>query len=477
MKISKLLNTNKLLIHTHFVNGLKTNSKKVKANDIFYAISGSNFDGNDYIIDAIKKGAKTIISEKEFLEAYKYPDINFIRVEDVRKVLAIHAKIFYKDLSKSFTLIGITGTNGKTTVSTLVYKYFQYLNKKATLIGTNGIYIMNSFYETKNTTPDILELYEILLESRKNGVNTIIMEVSSHAVKMLRIYGLEFDIALITNLTQDHLDFHTTMEDYKYTKGLFLNSLNEDKIVIINKDMEDYKFFSYLSKAKTYTFGRKTSNYELLDYKLSVEGSNFLVRMHNKVININTKLLGLFNIYNILAFIAIVDNLGLFQTKTLEFLSSKINILGRMEVVKLENRYFVIDFAHTPDGVLNVLNFLNQIKHNKLYVVIGCGGDRDRSKRKVIGHISSENADFVFFTNDNPRTEPPEIIINDILEGVKTDNYLVILDRKMAIEEAYLRSLSGDIIAILGKGNEQFQIVGKEKYKFSDKEVVLGLGK
>ncbi|MFA7435573.1 MAG: UDP-N-acetylmuramoyl-L-alanyl-D-glutamate--2,6-diaminopimelate ligase [Bacilli bacterium] len=476
MKINKLIN--KKLINNHKINSLKTNSKYIKENDVFYAIKGSKFDGNIYIEDAIKAGAKTIISESYFNEKEKYKNINFEVVDDIRKTLAIHAKIFYNDISKRMTLIGITGTNGKTTITTLLYKYFQFLNKKATLVGTNGIYIMNKFYETKNTTPDILEIYEILKKSKESGVNVVFMEVSSHAVKMLRIYGLEFKIALITNLTQDHLDFHKTMEDYRYTKGLFLSSIEANNNAIINKDVEDYKFFSYLTKAKLSTFGINESNYQLINYKLSVEGSSFVVSINKKVYAFKTKLLGLFNIYNLLSFLSIIDIMGLFKKyrdKTIEFIASKINILGRMEVVNNKNRYFVIDFAHTPDGVNNVIDFLNSVKINNLYVVIGCGGDRDKSKRKVIGDIVSRKADFVFLTNDNPRTEDQLSIINDILEGVKTNNYVVILNRKMAIEEAYKRSLNGDIIAILGKGNEQYQIINNEKIKFSDKEIVQAL--
>ena len=474
MRVKTLLNL-KEVVNNHKVNSLKTNSKIIKENDVFYAIKGSNYDGNNYIEEAIKNGAKTIITEDELKMKNKYKEINFIKVLDVRKTLALHAKKFYKDISKNMTLIGVTGTNGKTTVTTLVYKYFQYLNKKATLIGTNGIYIMNSFYETKNTTPDILELYEILTESKKKGVDTVVMEVSSHAIKMFRVYGLEFKIALITNLTQDHLDFHKSMEDYKYTKGLFLSSIKKNKVVIINKDMDDAKFFIDLSNAKTYTYGMKDADYQLLDYKLKITGSTFLVKIRKEIYSINTKLLGLFNLYNIIAFLAIVDNLGLFNNKTIEFLNTKINILGRMEVINLDNRYFVIDFAHTPDGVYNVLKFLNQVKENNLIVVLGCGGDRDKSKRKIMGKIATENANLAIFTNDNPRTEDPNAIINDILEGVEKKNYIVILDRKMAIEEAYKRSLNGDIIVILGKGNEQYQIIGNTKYKFSDKEVVMGI--
>ena len=473
MRVSKLLK--RKVNNNHPINDLKNDSRKVNSNDVFYAIKGSLSNGNEYILMAINNGAKTIVSEENCDLSNQYPNINFILVEDVRKTLALHAKIFYQNISSSMILIGITGTNGKTTVSTLIYKYFQYLNKKATLIGTNGIYIMNRFFSTNNTTPDILEIYQILLESKKNGVNHVIMEVSSHAIKMLRIFGIDFKIALITNLTQDHLDFHKTMEDYRYTKGIFLSRIAEENTVIINKDMEDYQLFNHLTKANVLTYGQSNSNFQFINPIFSIEETKFDLKIANKIYPIKTSLLGLFNVYNLTSFIAIIYQLRLFNNQTIEFINSKINILGRMEVLKISNRYCVIDFAHTPDGVLNVLNFLNYVKINKLILVIGCGGERDPGKRKIIGDIAVRLANYVIFTNDNPRGEEPDMIIKDILEGVKTNNYQVILDRKMAIEEAFKLSLNNDIIAILGKGNEQYQIFKDEKIPFNDKIIVQGI--
>lgn len=473
MRISKLLK--RKVNNNHQINDLKNDSRKVVFNDVFYAIKGSLSDGNEYILMAINKGARTIVSEEYWELSDQYLNINFILVDDIRKTLAIHAKIFYQDISSTMILIGITGTNGKTTVSTLVYKYFQCLNKKATLIGTNGIYIMNRFLPTDNTTPDILEIYHILLESKKNGVNHVIMEVSSHAIKMLRISGLDFKIALITNLTQDHLDFHKTMEDYRYTKGLFLSRIAEENIVIINKDMEDFQFFNHLTNASVITYGQSASDFQFINPTFSIEETLFDIKILKKIYSIKTPLLGMFNVYNLTAFIAIIYQLHLFNNQTIEFIKSNINIIGRMEVLKVSNRYFVIDFAHTPDGVMNVLIFLNIVKINKLYLVIGCGGERDSGKRKIIGDIASRLADYVIFTNDNPRGEEPDLIITAILEGVKTNNYQVILDRKMAIEEAFKMSLNNDIIAILGKGNEQYQIFKDEKIPFNDKLIVQGI--
>ena len=473
MKVNKLIN--KFIINNHKINSLKTDSRKVVEGDIFYAIKGSDFDGNNYINEAILRGAKTIISEVELKDKSEYSNINYIVVDDVRKELAMNAKVFYKDISRTMDLIGVTGTNGKTTVTTLLYKYLMKLNKKATLIGTNGIYIDNIYYETKNTTPDILDIYEILEMSKESGVSTVFMEVSSHAIKMLRVYGLEFKIGLITNISLDHLDYHRTMDDYKYTKGLFLSHIDKNNIVIINKDMDDFIFFNKLPQAKVSTFGSENCDYKLIDYTLGIEGSSFKINIKGIEYKLETKLLGLFNIFNILAFIAIIDCLKMPLDNINSFINSKINILGRMEVIEYKNRYFVIDFAHTPDGVENVIKYLNQIKKNNLIVIIGCGGDRDRSKRRVIGDIVSREADYFVLTNDNPRTEDPVLIIEDILEGVKTKNYAVIMDRKIAIEEAYKRSLKDDIIAILGKGNEEYQIINNQKIMFSDKEVVRGL--
>ena len=473
MRVSKIFK--KKLKNNHHVNDLKIDSREIYDNDVFFAISGERFDGNDFIVSAIAKGAKTIVSEKAWDKSDLFSDINFLVVEDVAKSLAEAAKIFYQNLSSQFTLIGITGTNGKTTVTTLIYKYFQYLNKKATLIGTNGIYIMNNFYSSDNTTPHILEIYRVLRESKKNGVYTVIMEVSSHAIKLMRVYGLEFKIVLITNLTREHLDFHITMDDYKYTKALFLGSTDEKSIVIINRDIIEFKLFYRLARGRVVTYGQSAADYIFDNPNYSIAGTEFDLICPNGKYLVKTGLLGRFNIYNILAFFSVVDALNLLTFKTLEFLHANINILGRMEVLKINDKYFVIDFAHTPDGVVNVLEFLNRVKENKLYVVVGCGGCRDRGKRKVIGSITSTVADLVIYTNDNPREEAPEQIITDILDGVKSNNYLVILDRKTAIEEANRRALKADIIAILGKGNEQYQIINREKIPYNDKKTVLGL--
>jgi len=470
MRASKLFK--KKLNNNHIINDLRIDSRLIEPNDVFFAIKGEIADGSLFIPSAIDNGAKSIVLENEWIYAINYPDINFIIVEDVRKMLAICAKSFYQNLSSNMTLIGITGTNGKTTVSTLLYKYFQFLHKKASMIGSNGIYIMNNFYSTKNTTPDILEIYSILRESKKMGISTIIMEVSSHAVKMMRVFGLEFKIVLITNLTQDHLDFHKTIEDYKYTKGLFLSNVDEKNTILINKDIDDFKFFYLLTKGNTFTYGFNNSNYKFSNYKISLDGSEFDIIIDGKIEHIKTSLLGIFNIYNVISFISIIHQLGMYTSKTAEFLNTKINILGRMEVIKKQNKYAVIDFAHSPDGVENVLNFLNEVKANKLYVVIGCGGDRDQGKRKIIGDIVTRLADFVIFTNDNPRSEEPSKIIDDILDGAKKNNYLVILDRRMAIEECFKMTLNNDIIAILGKGNEQYQIINNDKIPFSDKKIV-----
>lgn len=473
MRVSKLFKTK--LNNNHIVNDLKIDSRLVEENDIFFAIKGTNFNGNQFILSAIKRGAKTICSEYDWDSAKDYPQVNFIITDDVRKSLAQSARIFYNNLTESLNLIGVTGTNGKTTVTTLVYKYFQFLHKKATLIGTNGIYIMNTAYSTINTTPDILEIYKIIRESKKQGINTIIMEVSSHAVKMLRIYGLEFKLVLLTNLTQDHLDFHKTFDDYKYSKGLLLNNVNEKYSVVINKDIDDFKFFNALTKCQTFTYGQRKSHYQISNCLLTIDNSEFDLKINEKVDHIKTKMLGIFNIYNITSFVSIIHLLGLYCDKTLEFLNSKINILGRMEILKTEDKHVVIDFAHTPDGVLKVLQFLNMVKKNRVYCVIGCGGDRDQTKRPIIGDIVTKNCDFAIFTNDNPRGEDPNQIVEDMITGVENTNFMVILDRRMAIEQVLKMTLKNDIIAILGKGNEQYQIIGNEKLPFSDKKVVQEL--
>lgn len=474
MKLRNLVKDLNLLdIEDINVNEIKTNSKLVKKNDLFIAINGSKYNGHDYIDEAIKNGASVVIFEEKIEKNLK---CNYIMVDNTRIALALISKRYYKDITKKVKLIGVTGTNGKTTISTLLFNFLEYSGKKCLLIGTNGIMYNNLNYDSINTTPDILESYEYIYEAYKKGVRYVIMEVSSQAIDMLRVYGFDFNIAVFTNLTHEHLDYHKTMERYENTKGIFLQSIKKRKgnFVVLNKDDNTYKNYIKRINNKIYTYGiNNNSDYTAININKNLEkGTSFRLIHNYEKQTFRTNLIGEFNIYNILATTTVVNNLGYDLEDFKRFLRFYVTISGRMEMLKIANRLFIIDYAHTPDGVSNVLNSIKEYNKSKLIVVIGCGGNRDHLKRPLIGNITTHLSDFVIFTSDNPRNENTLSIINDILEGVSKDNYLVIENRYDAIKKAIEISNENDCIAILGKGNENSQIINNIKYPFNDKEVV-----
>lgn len=465
MKVKKLyLNIN----NNHVINKLSFNSKNIEYNDVFYAIKGKDFDGNDYIEEAIYNGAKTIVYQGNINEKHKM--INYINVIDVRKQLARDAKVFYSDISKKIKLIGVTGTNGKTTTTTLLYKYLRYNNIGASLIGTNGIFINDNHYITNNTTPSIIEIYDVIKKSIKQKIKYVIMEVSSHAIKLNKIYGLKFNTVLLTNITQDHLDFHKTFSDYLYTKALFL--VKENTNVLINKDIPEFLFLNSISNSIVTSFGKTSKEYNISDINETIDESSFKLSIYGKSYFVKTKMLAEFNIYNIVGMIAILDKLHLFDEKVFNFLKSDIEIPGRLDKVIDSERTIIIDFAHTPDGVEKILNFLNKVKKMNIITVIGCGGDRDKEKRPIIGRIVTRLSDFVIFTSDNPRTENPNKIIDDIIVGCENKNYVVVVERKEAIKTAMDIAREKDIVAILGKGNEEYIKINNEIINFNDLEEV-----
>lgn len=461
--------------YLHWVAGIKSKSYNCVPGDIFVAIPGAQVDGFDYVEQAITLGAKTIVTEhQDAFERLPHFKGNIIIVDDAKRELSRLASLFYRKYLKGITVIGITGTNGKTTVSTLVYQYLRKLKINVILIGTNGNYINDEYFETKNTTPNILEIYALIRKS-KEKIKYLIMEVSSQAIKEMRILGLPFNIVLLTNLSQDHLDYHKTFDDYKYSKGLLIaRTLPRKKnYVILNRDMPDYRFFYQLSLVQVKTFGLHQADYQADIQYESLEGTKLKLNIKGVIYDVFTKLLGRFNVYNILSFIAIIDTLHLFSDQVLRFLESDLHIDGRMEVYQIKGRKVIIDYAHTPEGIKEVLLFLNKVKEKRMISVVGCGGNRDQSKRPLIGTITSELSDIVFFTEDNSRFEDPNQIIEAMIQGVQKENYQVIPNRKEAIKAALKTSEEGDIIVLLGKGHEPYLITNNVYYHYSDKEEVL----
>ena len=468
MNAFKILN--KKISFNHKVNKITIYSKNVEYGDIFFAIKGSKNDGNLYIEEAIRKGAKTIVTENgEVL----FNNVNIVIVKDIQKYLAECCRRYYGDLSKNVCLIGITGTNGKTTTATLIYKYLRFINEKATLISTNGIFIDDNYHKTNNTTPNIIEIYNILKESIKEKIKYVIMEVSSHSVKLNRIYGLTYKVGGLTNITHDHLDFHKNIEDYRLSKIMFLSRCEK---AVLNIDYIDYR--SYFNNNVTF-YGDKQNKYNeyyICNVEEGLMNTKFNVYINRIPLSFETSLLGKFNVYNIILFISIIKSLNLYNKEYIKnFLLQDINIPGRIDIVN-KNPLIFVDFAHTPDAVNNILSFIKRNMHEgKIICVIGMGGDRDKSKRQLVGKITTDLSDVVIFTEDNNRSENVEDIISDIIINIDKDNYYIEYDRLNAIKKALELSNLDDIICVLGRGCEEYLEKNNVLYPFNDKNEILKL--
>ena len=435
---------------------IKTNSKEVKNNDIFIAIKGIKNDGHDYIEEAIDNGASYVISEKEPLI-----------VNDTTKFLNEFLSNNFSFLINKMCLIGITGTNGKTTSCFLIYELLKKLNIKCAYIGTIGFYIDEKIKDLNNTTPDILTLYNLLLECRNNDVKVVVMEVSSHSLKLNRLYGIKFDYVVFTNLTKDHLDFHNDMNDYLKSKIKLFNMVKDKSLKIVNIDDSYGNNFNY-----NISYGFGLSNYQILSYKLFSNKLIYKFKYKNKKYKVRLNAPGKYNIYNSIISIIILNDMGISIKKSIKLLKKVSLPNGRMDIIKIKKSYAIIDYAHTPDAVENILNSVNEFKKGKVITIIGCGGNRDKTKRKDMGLISTNLSNHVIFTNDNPRDEDPNDIVNDIVCDLKNTNYEIILDRHDAIKKGISMLSKNDILLILGKGHEEYQIINNVKYHFNDKEEV-----
>lgn len=444
----------------------ETDSRKVKPGQIFVAIKGHTVDGHDYILDAIKNGASSIIAEKE-VESSVPVKIVPNSSEYLKEQLV---KEYSEELNR-LKIIGVTGTNGKTTTCYLIYQLLKLLDVKVAYMGTIGFFFEEEKKELPNTTPEILTIYKLFLDALEKGCTTVVMEVSSHALALERIAGLEFQIGAFTNLTEDHLDYHKTMEEYLQAKLKILNYMAPNSIFIVNQDDIANKRFQEAFK-NTKTIGMQASDYWIKEYTFNPVKTNILLEYHNQDYTIETNLTGKFNVYNYLTALAILHEYG-FSIDEIILNTNKIYPpKGRCETYKVKDGYAVVDYAHTPDAVEKVIDAYKELAKGKIITLVGCGGDRDPLKRPIMGRIATEKSDWVIFTNDNPRTEDPEKIMKDIINGVEKTNYEVILDRHEAIKKALNKINKEDIVLILGKGHEDYQILGHEKIHFDDSEEI-----
>lgn len=461
------------------VSGLQNDSRKIKAGDVFLAYPGAAADGRLFIEQARQAGAVGIIYDSEQLPAsFELPNnIPCVPLSQLGKKLAAIASRFFENPSQGLSVTGVTGTNGKTTIAYQLAQAYDLLGSKAVYMGTLGQGDVHALQSLANTTPDALCLQRCLHEYKKNQVRQLCMEVSSHALSQGRVEHIDFSQAIYTNLSLDHLDYHHTLQAYAEAKAT-LFAMPTLKSAIFNHDDE----YSSLMSAKLSPGCQKLSygldkacDVRAVNWKMTVANSQFEALTPWGKLQIQINNLGKFNVYNSLAVLTGLLANGQSVSDVVDVMARLQAAPGRMEVV-YKKPYVIVDYAHTPDALENVITTLLQLKQGRLIVVFGCGGDRDKTKRPIMGRIASEYADFVILTSDNPRSEEPTAIIADIAQGlVSNKNVLTCVDRKQAICEALSMVNPEDIILIAGKGHEDYQQIGKERFAFSDKKVVKEL--
>ena len=455
------------------VNNIHFDSRNIVKGDVFVAIRGSVVDGHNYIDVAIKNGAAAIVCEETPKNVAD--GIIYVEVDNSSKAMAIMASNFYGVPSENLKLVGVTGTNGKTTVASLLFQLFKNAGYKVGLLSTVKIMVDTVEYKATHTTPDSLTINKYLKEMNAAGVEFCFMEVSSHGIHQFRTEGLHFEGGIFTNLSHDHLDYHNTFAEYRDVKKRFFDGLPSTAFALVNSDDKNGAIMLQNTKAKKQTYALKG----YADYKAQIlenRLSGLLLKVNDS--EVWTRLIGNFNAYNVLAIYATAELLGLEKVEILRLISDLESVSGRFQYfISDEKITAIVDYAHTPDALKNVLETINSIrtKNEELITVVGCGGDRDKTKRPKMGHIATALSTKVIFTSDNPRSEEPQAILEDIEKGVEPQNFkktLTISDRKQAIKAACQMAQPNDIILIAGKGHEDYQEIKGERFHFDDYETV-----
>jgi len=451
------------------IKSIQYDSREIKQGDVFFAVEGYNLDGHKYIRSAIENGAVAIVCQKNIETNLS---CTVIKVEDCRKALAISAANYYGNPSRSMKMIGVTGTNGKTTSVFMIKAILEQNGCKVGIIGTIANFICEKKIHTERTTPESLELHKLFKQMVDSGVEYCVMEVSSHSLSLDRVYGIEFCDSIFTNLTQDHLDFHKTFENYFNAKlKLFKSSMRS---VINIDDIYGAKAFNAITSSKLSYGLNQNGDLMASDIKMHSRGSKFTIRYQGNSFVIELNIPGNYNIYNALGAIAVCLNQGVDISIINEALQ-KVQVLGRCELV-LNSRNLgfeiILDYAHTPDGLENILKTVREFTKGKLISVFGCGGDRDKTKRAIMGKIGTDLSDISIITSDNPRTEEPMQIISDVVKGIEKYNFEVIENRRAAIKRAIEIAGSGDVILIAGKGHEDYQVLKDKTIHFDEREVI-----
>lgn len=461
-------NTNISIQHIDF------DSRNISLNDVFVAIRGAASDGHEYIAKAENNGAIAIVCEE--LPQKQISGITYVLVENTKEALAIMANNYYENPSSRLKLVGVTGTNGKTTISSLLHQLFTLAGYKVGLISTIKIVVGDEEFPTRLTTPDSLTINKYLRKMNEAGVEFCFMEVSSHGIAQHRTTGLDFAGGIFTNLSHDHLDYHKSFSEYRDVKKKFFDELPKSAFAITNIDDKNGAFMLQNTKAIKKTYALKTN----ADYKAQIlenELSGLLLKINNN--EVWSTLIGNFNAYNLAAIYAAADLLGLEELENLKYLSQLKSVSGRFQYIISDKEKItaIVDYAHTPDALKNVLETINTIrtKNEELITVVGCGGDRDATKRPVMGKVASDLSTKVILTSDNPRTEDPDKIIEDVEAGVEAHNWskvISVTNRKQAIKSACAMAKAKDIILIAGKGHETYQEVNGVRSDFDDMKIV-----
>ena len=468
------------------IDYLAQDSRKVQPNTLFFCIDGVTVDGHRFVAAAKEKGAVAFVASKSIQE--QVGNMPVIYVKDVTRVMALLANHFYGYPTKNLQMIGVTGTNGKTSVTHMIDALLEQPDKPTALIGTIYRKIGSKIIPTHNTTPEILTLHETFQELKEMGGETCLMEVSSHALQLGRIWGLDYDYVVFTNLTHEHLDLHKTMEQYAHAKSLLFSQLGnyvgenrKPKVAILNADDAQFEMFEYSTPVQVISYGiNEEADFKAENIRTENGHTIFELVIQNDVrYLVDMPLLGIFNVYNMLSAIAVAYVYGVPMEEILEKVKAFQGVAGRMQSIdKGQDFQVIVDFAHTPDGLENVLDSLAQIPHGKIITVVGhSGGNRDSSMRPELGRIALTKSDHVVFTADNPRTEPLENIYQGLLSAVnkETVSYECIDKREEAIEKALQLANKNDIVLLAGKGVEAYQIIGEVEYPYNEIEVVESL--
>lgn len=463
------------------IKGITYDSRRVRPGFLFVAIEGLRVDGHDYISKAVEAGASAVVVQKNI---DVLAEVTRLQVENSRVALAQISAVFYKVPALKMKMIGVTGTNGKTTTTNLISAIYRSSGYKVGLVGTIANYIGDRRLDVSHTTPESTDLQQLLSDMVEENVDVAVLEVSSHALSLERVTGCEFDVAVFTNLTQDHLDFHRDMDDYLASKIKLFKSISPGikkglKYVVLNNDDPYAERIKAEVKVPIITYGvYGEADVRALNIEVKAGGCSFIIKGKSWTVDLNMKITGLFNVYNTLAAFAVGLAAGFNPDGIANAMQSMKSVPGRFELVDCGQDFtVVVDYAHTPDGLENILKTARSITSRRLITVFGCGGDRDRKKRPIMGEISGSYSDFSIITSDNPRTEDPLKIIADVQEGVKkiidSGRYTIMPDRRKAIKSALLMAEKGDLVVIAGKGHEDYQIIGQQKFHFDDREEAI----